>query len=265
MGKIKETNQRKALIAQKALELGMTNATPAIYREAAETGLNNPPMNPTFIRDFMMIYLESMNAKPKMGTYKIMFDWPTRDGIWQGGQNGKNQIFWYYRPDEERSVLINVLAVIRHFEFTGKIRADGDIEGRPIREGSLSILKAKLGTNWFNILRGKIEDLLYYDKEKLTANYHVIKPGLAIRFSGEEILVQADFKSVVYKNGTLTIPSNDIPETYLHGIGGKPLNSIIAGLPDDPCFSNALALKFTRSHKTVSIEFDDRKVPLKAA
>lgn len=265
MGKVKENNQRKAFISQKALELGIRNATPEIYQEAAKTGLSDPPMEPSFVRDFLMLYLDSMNANPRLGQYKITFDWPTRDGIWRGGPNGKNMIFWYYRPNEERSVLVRVCGIIRHFEFTGRIRSAGDIEGRPIREGGFSILRAKLGENWFRILRNKIEDLLYDDKDKLTANYHVIKPGLAIRFSGKEILVQADFKSVVYKNGTLTIPDKNIPETYLHGMSGKPLNSIVAGLPEDPCFSNAVAVKFTRSHKSVSIEFDDKKVPLKAA
>lgn len=266
----KKGNLKRVFIAEKAIELGH-KIDVGKYREAAVSGENDLAMDPLFLRDFALAYLEAMKADPEVQGSYIRYKSPDKNGV-DCSQAGV--VYWKGLSEYENQAAFNDIdLMVRDFEKSGHLRQASDIAGRPVGECALALLKARLGEKWFSSLSKQIANFYkiasYQNKignggnlYQPFTNYHRVGHGISVKLSGKRLLILADFKKITYKNATLTI-RGEVPESFAHSVKGKSLKDLVSGLPNEKCFDETIAISATRTQSSLSIDFEEKQIPLK--
>ena len=220
-------------------------------------------VEPEFVREFAWAYLKSMETNPKQLDAAIRFLETNENGIYCGTMRD----FWWIKRHWEKNKehFQRLYDLFRHFEHAGRLRGPSDIEDRIVGECGVSLLKAKLGPRWYDMLRAEMRDLHKESQNPFKSGYRSIIDNVKIKLSGKELLVGMNFKGLTYKNATMTMPANMLPESVKATLVGKSLADILGGLPEDECFRSTRATEVESSRKSLVVKFDEPKVLLKAA
>lgn len=261
----KTINAMKPEIARKAIELNVRGADRfAIHLLAERQGIGQPEMSADAIRDFLLAYLETKNARPTLEPQNISYLCPTQDGV-DAGYRARFQ--WMRFDSSQKHAFKDLLAIYRHFERSGPVRRPTEIEGRPIGECALVLLEHKLGTEWLDTLKSCMRRFYKDSLDPFHRGYRQIGDGVGIKLSGEELLVSIDLKIFSYRNSTMSLPDRNgirlMPMTTKTGMIGKSLASLVEGLPSHPSFHETVAIATQDTLGSYTLKFDERRIPIR--
>lgn len=205
--------------------------TKELIRSFAEK--HNHPLDiddPDSLRSILFVLLEKMGLQPEINENKSIKALNIDD-------NGYNTNHYYSYQFKRQTINSTLKRLINFFE-NGVIAEIGDLTHLRITDVSRNILEIAIGENWKNEVSDKIREKYGH----VTSGYVPVAKYVSVKLVEREIMVQADFGRVRYRNHHVVIPGMGLPDSLKVIMENIKVGDIVEGLPY-PLLSEAKAQK----------------------